>query len=53
MKFLDRAILFKETIRMEARGYYKLKKQTGGPGQFFPRWPEDIPPKLREPQAAG
>ena len=34
MKFLDKAILFKETIRTEARGYHKLKKQTGGPGQF-------------------
>jgi elongation factor G len=27
-------ILFKETIRVESRGYHKLKKQNGGPGQF-------------------
>jgi elongation factor G len=27
-------ILLKETLRSEARGYHKLKKQNGGPGQF-------------------
>lgn len=34
MKRYDRHILFKETVRAEARGTHKLKKQTGGPGQF-------------------
>src|SRR5439155_23369553 len=34
MKRFGRDILFKETIRQEAKGYHKLKKQTGGPGQF-------------------
>ena len=34
MKRWDRDILLKETLRSEARGYHKLKKQTGGPGQF-------------------
>jgi elongation factor G len=34
MKRYDKDILLKETLRSEARGYYKLKKQTGGPGQF-------------------
>ena len=34
MKRYDRGILLKETLRSEARGYHKLKKQTGGPGQF-------------------
>jgi len=34
MKLQDRDRLFRETIRAEARGYHKLKKQTGGPGQF-------------------
>jgi elongation factor G len=26
--------MFRETIRAEARGYHKLKKQNGGPGQY-------------------
>src|SRR6185436_502487 len=34
MKFLGRDILLKETLRSESRGYHKLKKQNGGPGQF-------------------
>jgi elongation factor G len=34
MTFVTRDLLFKETIRIEARGYHKLKKQNGGPGQF-------------------
>lgn len=34
MTFITRDLLFKETIRIEARGYHKLKKQNGGPGQF-------------------
>jgi len=34
MKRYDRDILLKETLRSEARGYHKLKKQNGGPGQF-------------------
>jgi len=29
-----RDIRLKETLRSEARGYHKLKKQNGGPGQF-------------------
>lgn len=31
---MNRSISFRETVRAEARGFYKLKKQTGGPGQF-------------------
>jgi elongation factor G len=34
MKRYDRHIPLKETLRSEARGYHKLKKQNGGPGQF-------------------
>jgi elongation factor G len=34
MKRYDKDILLKETLRSEARGYHKLKKQNGGPGQF-------------------
>ena len=27
-------VRFLETVRASARGHYKLKKQTGGPGQY-------------------
>ena len=34
MNRFTRDILLKETLRAESKGYFKLKKQTGGPGQF-------------------
>lgn len=34
MKRTERDTLFQETLRSEATGSFKLKKQTGGPGQF-------------------